>query len=424
MGVNSVHLTMGTGAMLRLKNGKPMFLTIDVSFPDDVFEFLVYYIEPDNSLTPAGVDGMYRGTMIRQGGTILAVRPDTPEEGRITYTIGLLLTHLSEYAIGSILPPENVVNMDDDYSACFIKSASDGFGMSSPRTLLVILLTVIGIMFLLKQRHRSYMVLLIIVSALVVGLVLSPSKTFAAEGSAAGVPGLGVPAPIQEEPRELEESEAPKQKKSDYVPAAASSARRPEVKKEPPKTKAIKSGKWFIHAGAGYAFINKEISASLDEETISHQLDSDIYPFLRGSYEFSDRFSVELGIALDFYGGSVTQSQSGDSSNLSGYTTLLNAVYCGKDISLPWIGKWRPLALAGIGYRIIDANLDYPVSDYKPGFGLVVGVGARKGNLEVRVGYGNFSHDPDGEEEGYSSTEDVLDTSGISFEISYGFEIF
>ena len=109
----------------------------------------------------------------------MAVRPDTPEEGRTTYTIGLLLTHLSEYAIGSILPPEppeDVFDADDNYSACFIKSTTDGFGVPGTRTLLVILLTVIGIMLLLEQCHRSYMALLIIVPAF--GIISHGISTF------------------------------------------------------------------------------------------------------------------------------------------------------------------------------------------------------------------------------------------------------
>jgi hypothetical protein len=83
----------------------------------------------------------------------------------------------------------------------------------------------------------------------------------------------------------------------------------------------------------------------------------------------------------------------------------------------------RPLVLAGLGYRIIDSDLDFPVSGYDPGWGFLIGTGFQKGNVEVRLGYGFFKHDADGAKKGYSA-DDELDTSGVSLEISYRFNIF
>ena len=69
----------------------------------------------------------------------------------------------------------------------------------------------------------------------------------------------------------------------------------------------------------------------------------------------------------------------------------------------------RPLVLAGVGYRYIDADIDFPVSGYDPALGFSIGTGFQKGNVEVRLSYCYFEHDADGPEKGYSA-DDQLDT--------------
>ena len=131
---------------------------------------------------------------------------------------------------------------------------------------------------------------------------------------------------------------------------------------------------------------------------------------------------MELTFAYDFYGGDVDDPVSDGDSKLTGYTFSLSGVYYAKEYNPRWIGAMRPLVLAGFGYRIIDSDFDY-VSGYDPGFGFLIGTGFQKGNVEVRLLYGFYKHDADGPEKGYS-TNDELDTSGVSLEISYRFNIF
>ena len=85
------------------------------------------------------------------------------------------------------------------------------------------------------------------------------------------------------------------------------------------------------------------------------------------------------------------------------------------------MGKWRPYGLAGIGYRTIDSDLDYPVTSYEPAFGGVLGIGMLKGKWDFRLGYSFFKHEADSTKEGYTGSGDELDTSGIYFEFAYHF---
>ena len=212
----------------------------------------------------------------------------------------------------------------------------------------------------------------------------------------------------------MEQLKQLEKKEGAFVPAAVSGAgTAPSPKKGKP---------WYLHAGLGYAYIGSEVKASYEGESITNEVDSAVYPVLRGSYDFSDNFSAELTFTYDLYSGEVNNSFSGDDSKLTGYTFSLSGVYYVKEYNPRWIGAIRPLVLAGLGVRIIDSDFDY-VSGYDPGLGFLIGTGFQKGNVEVRLLYGFFKHGADGPEKGYS-TNDELDTSGVSLEISYRFNIF
>ncbi len=264
-----------------------------------------------------------------------------------------------------------------------------------------------------------------VVTAILLGVSLFASNSYAAEGAAAGappqtestetVPGVGVPTPLEEDQSTLEQLRELEKKQDAFIPVAVSSAgTAPSSKKGTP---------WYLHAGLGYAYIGSEVGASFEGESITNEVDSAVYPLLRGSYGFSDNFSAELTFSGDFYSGNVKNSPSDDGSKLSGYTFSLSGVYYAKEYHPVWIGAMRPLVLAGVGYRIIDADFDFPVSGYKPGVGFSIGTGFQKGNMEVRLSYAFYKHDADGPEKGYSA-DDQLDTSGVSLEISYRFNIF
>jgi len=107
MNMHSIQFNMGNNNPLRLKNSETMFMLVDATFPSDVSDIAVYSIRPDTTLTPAGVDGTFRNVEISQGGSVLSSQSDNPEEGKTTHTIGVLLTHMSQYAIGELLDSDD-----------------------------------------------------------------------------------------------------------------------------------------------------------------------------------------------------------------------------------------------------------------------------------------------------------------------------
>jgi len=283
----------------------------------------------------------------------------------------------------------------------------------------------VAAVFFLNRFVRRRLSVLMVVAAILLGVSLFASNSHAAEGAAAGappqtestetVPGVGLPTPLEEDQSTLEQLRELEKKQDAFIPVAVSSAGTASYSK--------KSSPWYLHAGLGYTYIGSEVKASEEGEPTTNEVDSAVYPLLRGSYGFSDNFSAELTFSGDFYSGNIKNSLSDDGSKLSGYTFSLSGVYYAKEYHPVWIGAMRPLVLAGVGYRIIDADLDFPVSGYKPGVGFSIGTGFQKGNLEVRLSYGFFKHDADKPEKGYSA-DDQLDTSGVSLEISYRFNIF
>jgi len=425
-GVDSVQFSMGADSQLRLKNSQTMFVTIEVTLPNGSSGPDVYYLASDGSRTLAGVGGTWQGLEIDQGGTILAVQTETPEVGKATYTIGLLLTHMSDFAIGSISSPDDDSSgLDDTYSSCFIETARSDAFKPSRCIFLMVLMGTMAVFGFARRFLGRYFPTLIIVVVMLLSTPLFVSNLQAAEGAAAGAPPagsteaepeIGVPTFIEEEQTNLERLKKLEKQQSDYVPAAASGVQ------ETSKPKVDRP--WYIHAGVGYAYIGSEVSASLDGETSTHEVESEIHPIVRGSYGFSEHFSVELSISNEYYSGSVDNSLSGDDSDMTGYTIALSGVYYAREYAPRWLGPLRPMVLAGVGYRIIESDLDYPVDGYKPGVGFLIGTGIQKGDLELRLGYGFFLHDADGADSAYSSADDQLDTSGISLEVTYRFNIF
>ena len=125
LGQEAIQLSMGADVTLRLKNGTVMFANLEITLPSYLPAPGVYYLATDGGIELAGVDGTWQGIDIEQGGTILSTRPDTPEAGQTTYSIGLLLDHFSDYAIGSTGSSSfsDLFQSDDAYGPCFINAA-------------------------------------------------------------------------------------------------------------------------------------------------------------------------------------------------------------------------------------------------------------------------------------------------------------
>jgi opacity protein-like surface antigen len=243
----------------------------------------------------------------------------------------------------------------------------------------------------------------------VTGFVFTAPAVSAAEGAAAEPTaeteeeGIAIPGETE---TEQEVVDILKGTETGYVPAAASSVRKRATQRH-----------WNIHAGLGYAYIGQEDTAIYDDTEVKHELNGDLYPILGVSYAFSTRWALEFSLRRDFYSGEISNSISGSSSKLEGITANLGALFLGG----PYGEAWRPYALAGLGYRTLDGELDYPVTSYKPAIGAVLGIGMLKGKWDFRLGYSFFKHDADSTLEGYTGSGDELDTSGIYLEVAYHF---
>jgi len=130
---NAVVFTMGSAAeKLSLGEGQTMFVNLDITMPSNVEEPMVFLLEADGSLTVAGVDGVYGDQEIEAGGTVLATQADVPEEGYTTYTLGLLLDHMSTYVAGTVVEPIQETHRH----GCFIDTAAYG-SLPEPHVILL-----------------------------------------------------------------------------------------------------------------------------------------------------------------------------------------------------------------------------------------------------------------------------------------------
>ena len=108
LGSDAVVFTMGnTNEQLSLGSGQTMLVTMEVTIPSENGTPVVYYLEADGSIMLAGVDGQKDSIVYARGGSIMADRPDTPEIGQSTFTIGILLDHMSSYAVSTNLADNN-----------------------------------------------------------------------------------------------------------------------------------------------------------------------------------------------------------------------------------------------------------------------------------------------------------------------------
>ncbi len=153
LGPESVIFTIGIDDFLRLKNDATFFVLIEVPLQNNNNDPAVYYVSPEGELTLAGLEGEWRGIRLEQGGTILAERSDTPETGLTTYTIGLLLNSMSNYAIGSLLveDPEAPPGYGgDDYGACFVSTLNTA-NMVIMHGVIIISALVLAFLYLKKR---------------------------------------------------------------------------------------------------------------------------------------------------------------------------------------------------------------------------------------------------------------------------------
>ncbi|SCY23558.1 hypothetical protein [Desulfoluna spongiiphila] len=380
LGTDSVVFTLGADGLLRLKDGETLYVEITVSMPADVSVPSIYYVGQDGNITPAGVDGMHNGMTLAQGGTVLSTRPDVPEAGLITYTFGLLLDHMSTYALGTKVDPGGDDSGDTDnggdtvsgdgggsYGPCFV-------GATTPTPaagLLVWALGLMGIMGVVGMRmvRRAFAVMAVATLVVLGG----------AEISLAG---------------------------------EAHDAVRGTTQKESP---------WSLKLGVGLGYIGEEYVASAGGTRYGLDVDNVASPVVRVGYAFSSCLTLEVKAAVDFYSGSMDTLATTGSSSVDGYTLGAGPLwYLGQRRS-GLFGSWRPFLHAGASYRKLSGDLAYPVRNFDSTLGLEAGVGVECGQVDIRLGYQWAVFDESGTAAGYSPSQgsDDLDLSAVVLEVSW-----
>jgi hypothetical protein len=103
-----------------------IFVRIDITMPDSTSDPSIYYIEPDGNISLAGIEGIRFEKMIKKGGTILSRRIGIPETGLTSYTFGLLLDHMSKFAVG--IESQNLSQTDSNQEEVNSGEESDQSG--------------------------------------------------------------------------------------------------------------------------------------------------------------------------------------------------------------------------------------------------------------------------------------------------------
>jgi hypothetical protein len=126
-----VAFTMGNPSA-KLVLDKPMLMTLTIVRASDAPAFNIYYLPENAAPELAGIDGTAsiggEDVNIAKGGTILETQADTPDDEKTTYTVAVLLDHMSSYVAASSLPTAAPAASGDS-SDCFINTA--GFDSNS-----------------------------------------------------------------------------------------------------------------------------------------------------------------------------------------------------------------------------------------------------------------------------------------------------
>ena len=125
---NAAVFHMGGVQQLFLGAGQTIFVRIEAAFLDKGNKPSIYYLNAEGGLELAGINGTKHGVTVSRGGSILSEQADVPAPGFKTYTMGLLIDHMSIYAIGTVASGGTSADYtpittggDDSSYGCFIE---------------------------------------------------------------------------------------------------------------------------------------------------------------------------------------------------------------------------------------------------------------------------------------------------------------
>lgn len=132
---------------------------------------------------------------------------------------------------------------------------------------------------------------------------------------------------------------------------------------------------------------------------------------------------MELGFRWDLYSGPMCTAGTDGSGALSGYTLLLGPVYTGDPIHCKYLGPVRPLVHLNLCFTVPRSDIDDPVTSFKSALGDELAVGARRGDIDLRLGYRYYPMDRDNTLSGLDTNagNGTLALDGLFMEIGYRF---
>ena len=181
--------------------------------------------------------------------------------------------------------------------------------------------------------------------------------------------------------------------------------------------------KWYILAGAGYQQISEKYNSLYYGTNQTLTVDNDIYPLLRGGWNFNEHLSLEGGFRYDIMSGRMEKNQMGGEDNVKGISLLMGPVYRFDSMNTKYIGDWIPFLKGDLGFKKVNNGLAYAVKDYDPTYGIELAVGMLKGPFDLRLGYAYYTHDTSDTTAGYtaSGSSSSLGLSGLFMEVAYRF---
>ncbi len=225
--------------------------------------------------------------------------------------------------------------------------------------------------------------------------------------------------------------EPPAEKPKTPAPVAAAPAVDPDAATTSPANLApstaetpvepVLRGRWRAGVVLGYGFLDQEADASLGTTTSTLSLDRHRYAGVRVGYGVNEWLELELAAVYDWYRWDVDNSLSAKSSDFSAFTLTGGSLFYGPRRSYGWLGTGAFFAQGALAYRIPNADLDYPVSDYNPAFGAQLAVGYEWRALQFRLGYSHLRHRVGATEPGADLSDDAdpLDLSEVFVDLTW-----
>ncbi len=181
---------------------------------------------------------------------------------------------------------------------------------------------------------------------------------------------------------------------------------------------------FYVTAGLGFAYMDEALGAEYGGDDYHMTVKTDLYPVFRLGYMFDETWALEFGFRWDIYSGEMDEVELCGTGNPKGYTLLLGPIYSFDEYEVKYLGTLSPQVHLNIGLTFLHHDLNFPATEFDPALGLDLAVGARRGNIDLRLGYRYFKLDRSDMVDEATYADDSLNLSGVYLEVSwrFGFE--